>query len=190
MDRPGRLPRVPPGQGVTPAWPVLHVGAVPAFDPRTWRLVVHGAVRRRLELSWGDFGRLPRRERAADMHCVTGWSRLDMRWGGVALETLLEAAGRLPGAAFVRFADDGFYDTSVPLELALENGALLADTEAGRPLSPEHGAPLRAVVPGRYAWKSCKWLAEIELMEEERLGFWELRGYRNGADPWLEQRFV
>ena len=183
-------PRVPPGQGVTPAWPVMHVGAVPAFDPDRWRLWVHGAVSRPLELTWAQVGDLERCQRSADMHCVTGWSRLEVAWEGVALSTLLEAAEARPEAAFVRFADGGFYDTTVPLGIALEGGALLADREGGRALPDEHGGPLRAVVPGRYAWKSCKWVREVELLEEERLGFWELRGYRNGADPWREERFL
>jgi DMSO/TMAO reductase YedYZ molybdopterin-dependent catalytic subunit len=183
-------PRIPPGQGVTPAWPVLHVGEVPAFDPGRWSLRVHGAVERELVLTWTAFGALERARRRADLHCVTAWTRLDLEWEGVALSTLLARAGVAPAARLVRFADGGFYDTTVPLELALSDGVLLADRQGGAPLPPQHGGPLRAVVPALYGWKSCKWVREVELLPEERLGFWECRGYANAADPWQEERLV
>lgn len=182
--------RVPPGQGVTSGWPLLHVGAVPAFDERTWRLRVHGALRRPLELSWSGLLALPQTDVRADMHCVTGWSKLDNAWRGVLVRDLLERAGAAPGARFVRFAAAGGYDTTVPLAAALAADVLLAHAHDGAPLALEHGGPLRSVVPALYAWKSCKWVREVELLEEERLGFWEVRGYHNDADPWQEERFV
>ena len=181
--------RVPPGQGVTKGFPVLHVGDVPTFDPETWRLRVHGAVSSPHAFSWAEVRALPRVLRAADMHCVTGWSRLDNRWEGVALATLVEHCGVHSDARFVRFADGGHYDTTVPLRAALDGG-LLADSHDGQALTPEHGGPLRAVVPALYAWKSCKWVREVEFLREDRLGFWELRGYHNDADPWREERLV
>ncbi|MEM7310385.1 MAG: molybdopterin-dependent oxidoreductase [Planctomycetota bacterium] len=190
MGEPPSDPRVPPGQGATPAWPVVHVGEVPAFEVGRWSLRVHGAVERELELSWGELRAFERTSRRADFHCVTGWSRLDVLWEGVALRAVLARAGVQAGALFVRFADGGFYDTTVPLAHALDDEALLADREAGDALPPEHGGPLRAVVPSLYGWKSCKWLREIELLEAERLGYWEVRGYHNGADPWREERLV
>ncbi len=184
------MSRVPPNQGVTAGWPVLHFGSVPELDLAAWTLRVHGAVEEAFELDWEAFAGLARTGLRADFHCVTGWSRLEVRWEGVALSALLERARPTGTAAFVRFADGADYDTTVPLAYALEVGALLADREAGANLAPEHGGPLRAVVPGRYGWKSCKWVREIELLEEERLGFWEVRGYDNRADPWREERFV
>lgn len=181
--------RVPPGQGVTRGFPVLHVGRVPGFDRDAWRLTVAGAVTRPLRLTWEAFGALPRMRVRADFHCVTGWSRLDNDWEGVALRDLADRAGLSPGVRFVRFADPQGFDTTVPLDLALREG-LLADRLDGAALAPEHGAPLRAVVPSLYGWKSCKWVQAVEFLEREQLGFWEVRGYHNDADPWREQRLV
>lgn len=181
--------RVPPGQGVTKGWPLLHVGGVPAVPPGGWCLAVGGAVARPCELAWHELLALPQVRRTADFHCVTGWSRLDNAWEGVRLAELAQAVGVAPEARFVCFADPQGYDTTVPLELALAEG-LLVHGHDGAPLPPEHGGPLRAVVPSLYAWKSCKWVRRVEFLARERLGFWELRGYHNGADPWREQRLV
>lgn len=182
--------RVPPGQGVTKGWPVLHVGPVPAFDPASWRLRVHGALARPLTLDWQGFLELPQARVPADMHCVTGWSKLDNLWEGVLLRELALRVGVARGARFVRFSDGGSYDTTVPLALALAPDVLLAHSHGGAPLAAQHGGPLRSVVPALYAWKSCKWLREVEFLEQEQLGFWEVRGYHNDADPWREERLV
>jgi DMSO/TMAO reductase YedYZ molybdopterin-dependent catalytic subunit len=115
---------------------------------------------------------------------------LDNRWSGWRLCSLAREVEPRPNARFVRFADAQGYDTSLPIEAALDQDALLAHARSGLALAPEHGAPLRSIVPKRYAWKGCKWLVEIEFLESERLGFWEVRGYHNGADPWREERFV
>ncbi len=181
--------RVPPGQGVTRGWPVLHVGPVPAVDLAAWTLRVGGEVERGLELTWEDFLALPQTEVTADFHCVTGWSKLDNRWRGVRLAELARRAGLKPAARFARFADDRSYDTTVPIAIALEHG-LLAHGHDGEPLASEHGGPVRAVVPRLYGWKSCKWVRAVEFLPRERLGFWEVRGYHNGADPWREERLV
>jgi len=181
--------RVPPGQGVTRGWPLLHVGGVPSVPEGGWRVQVGGRVERPLELAWEDLLALPQTRTRADFHCVTGWSKLDNDWEGVRLADLARHVGLRPGAAFVRFADPQGYDTTVPLELALGEG-LLAHRHDGAPLPAEHGGPLRAVVPSLYAWKSCKWVAAVEFLTRESLGFWELRGYHNGADPWKEERLV
>jgi len=185
----GKRERVPPGQGVTKGWPLLHVGAVPATERARWTLRVHGAVARPATLAWDELLALPQARVTADFHCVTGWSKLDNTWEGVTLATLAAHAGLQAGARFVRLADPQGYDTTVPLELALREG-LLAHRHDGQDLAAEHGGPLRAVLPSLYAWKSCKWVCEVEFLERERLGFWELRGYHNGADPWREERLV
>lgn len=182
--------RVPPGQGVTRGWPVLHVGEPPAFDRARWRLRVHGRTARTLELSWDELLALPQTRVLADMHCVTAWSKLDNAWEGVSLGELAARVQPLASARFVRLADADGYDTSLPLETALAADVLLAHAHDGQPLTGEHGGPLRAVVPALYAWKSCKWVREVEFLDEDRLGFWEVRGYHNDADPWREQRFV
>jgi len=181
--------RVPPGQGVTRGWPLLHVGSIPTTSRADWRVRVGGEVARALELPLDALLGLSRSVVRADFHCVTGWSTLDNEWEGVRLETLAEHAGLRETARFVRFADPQGYETTVPLSLALAEG-LLAQRHGGRELAREHGGPLRAVVPSLYAWKSCKWVVEVEFLARERLGFWELRGYHNGADPWKEERLV
>ena len=181
--------RIPPGQGVTKGWPLLHVGSVPELPPGGWRVVVRGALERALTFEWAEFLALPQTRLHADFHCVTGWSKLDNDWEGVRLDELARRAGLAPAARFVRFADPQGYDTTVPLALALAEG-LLAHRHGGAPLAREHGGPLRAVVPSLYAWKSCKWVCEIEFLTAEALGFWEQRGYHNDADPWKEERLV
>jgi len=181
--------RVPPGQGVTKGWPLLHVGDIPATPAEEWRVTVGGEVERELELDWRALLALPQTELHSDFHCVTGWSKLDNDWTGVRVAELARVAGMRPSARFVRFADPQGYDTTVPAEIALREG-LLAHRHGGEPLAPEHGGPLRAVVPSLYGWKSCKWVVAVEFLPVERLGFWELRGYHNGADPWKEERLV
>jgi len=181
--------RVPPGQGVTGGWPILSVGEVPRTPVEEWRVAVGGEVEHAFELAWPELLALPQAEVLADFHCVTGWSTLDNRWEGVRLTELARRSRVLPAARFVRFADPQGYDTTVPLERALAEG-LLAHRHDAAPLAREHGGPLRAVVPGLYGWKSCKWVVRVEFLARERLGFWELRGYHNGADPWKEERLV
>lgn len=181
-------PRVPKGLTATRSFPVTHVGEIPVFDMNTWDLVVSGAVERAIRLSWTEFRELPRVVRECDFHCVMGFSRLDNRFEGVLLRDVLARAGIKPGARFVKFTDGALYDTSIPIEWALAEGCLLADTHDGRALAPEHGAPVRLVVPERFAWKSCKWVRSIELLEKDKPGFWEARGYSNDADPWLPAR--
>lgn len=181
--------RVPPGQGVTKGWPLLHVGSVPEEPAPGWRIRVGGAVARALELDWATFLGLPQVRVRADFHCVTGWSKLDNDWEGVALAELARRVEPARGVRFVRLADPQGYDTTVPLALALAEG-LLAHRHGDAALAGEHGGPVRAVFPSLYAWKSCKWVVSVEFLESERLGFWELRGYHNDADPWREQRLV
>jgi len=183
-------PRLPPGQRETQDLPVLHVGEVQPFDRASWRLRLTGAVARPMELDWDTFEVQPRVEQVSDLHCVTKWSRLGSRWAGVSLKELLFRAELTEQATHVRFADAHGYDTSAPLEVCLREDALLATDWEGEPLSPEHGAPLRALLPGLYAWKSAKWLRSIEVMSEQRLGYWEQRGFHDGADPWREERML
>jgi len=165
------------------------MGDVPEVAPADWRIAVTGDVERSFELSLDELLRLPQTELVADFHCVTGWSKLDNRWQGVRLEELARRASVRSSARFVRFVDPGGYDTTVPLAIALREG-LLAHRHDGEALAPEHGGPLRAVVPALYAWKSCKWVRTVEFLARERLGFWEQRGYHNDADPWKEERLV
>lgn len=189
---PGRQAgRVPPGQYVTDKFPVLHVGEVPRYRPdlADWDLRVTGLVERPLRLTWPELQALPGHEVVCDIHCVTHWSKLDTRWRGVPPRVLLERAGVKPEARFVLVHADPDYTTNLPLDDLLAGDVLLAYAYDGRPLEPEHGYPLRLLVPRRYFWKSAKWVRGLELLAEDRPGYWELRGYHNEADPWTEQRY-
>ncbi len=189
VESPRREPRLPPGQVKTDKWPVLHHGQVPHTDLATWDLVVDGLVGRPQRWTWEDFQKLPRTRVRSDIHCVTRWSRYDNTWDGVALRDVIAAAAPLPQARFaVLHAEHGF-TTNLPLTELLQDDVLLADHHDGTPLTPEHGWPLRLVVPRRYFWKSAKWIRRIELVAEDEPGFWERNGYHNDADPWREERF-
>ncbi|MEL6346612.1 MAG: sulfite oxidase-like oxidoreductase [Myxococcota bacterium] len=184
--------RLPPGQRWVKGWPVLHEGAVPAFDPATWTLSITGAVETPVSVSWADFTSLPATEVTRDWHCVTTWSKKDNRWGGVSVMTLLEQAKPLPGAShvLVRSFDPVGYTTNLTLDDFARPENLFATHHSGEPLAPRHGGPMRLVVHHLYAWKSAKWVSEIELLTEDEKGFWEVRGYHNRADPWREERYA
>jgi len=123
-----------------------------------------------------------------DIHCVTRWSKLDTEWEGVSVETVLDLAGVRPEATHALVHAEQSYTTNLPLEVLCDEDVLLADTYEGRPLDPEHGYPLRLLVPKRYFWKSAKWVRGIELLDHDERGFWERYGYHNEADPWREER--
>jgi DMSO/TMAO reductase YedYZ molybdopterin-dependent catalytic subunit len=176
--------RIPKGNRPTRAFPVVHIDEPAPFDARAWDLRVVGLVEHPLRFSWDEFRALPRVVREGDFHCVLGFSRLANRWEGVALRDVLGRAGVKPAARFVRFSDDRAYETTIPIAVAADGGALLADTHDGRALSLEHGAPVRAVVPELWSWKSCKWIRTIELLETDKPGFWESRGQPAHGNPW------
>ena len=181
--------RVPPGQHVVENFPVLDLGTRPAIRPQEWTLELCGRVEQPQTLDWQAFQSLPRVERTADIHCVTRWTRLDVPWGGVAARAVVELVRPLPDAGFVTLHCYDGYTTNIPLDVLMRDDALLADNVDGKPLSKEHGGPVRLVVPALYFWKSAKWIRAIEFHAEDRPGFWETRGYHNQADPWQEQRY-
>ena len=180
--------RVPPGQYLTEKFPVLTVGRNPKFDLTGWELRVDGEVENAFSLSWEELQALPQTEVTVDIHCVTRWSKLDTVWRGVRVRDLLERAAPTERGTHLMAHCDGGYTTNLPLETVTADEVLVAHTYAGKPLEPDHGAPLRLLVPKRYFWKSAKFLRRLELMSGDRMGFWELNGYHNDADPWQEQR--
>jgi DMSO/TMAO reductase YedYZ molybdopterin-dependent catalytic subunit len=181
--------RLPPGQYLTEKWPVLHAGTVPETDLATWTFRVWGEVETALELSWQQFNELPRSSTTQDIHCVTRWSRFDTEFEGVHWRELEALVRPSASARFaIAHAEQGF-TSNVPISFLRDENALLATHANGEPLTPEHGAPLRLVVPGKYFWKSAKWLRAIELTSRDQPGFWERYGYHNDADPWQEQRY-
>jgi DMSO/TMAO reductase YedYZ molybdopterin-dependent catalytic subunit len=181
--------RLPPGQYLTDKWPVLHAGSVPQTDLATWDFRVFGEVEDELVLSYDELQALPQTEITADIHCVTRWSRFDTSFKGVQWRELAKLVNPKPSARFVlAHAEQGF-TSNVPLEALEDEHALIAWEADGKPLTPDHGWPLRLVVPSRYFWKSAKWLRGLELLASDQPGFWERYGYHNDADFWQEERY-
>jgi DMSO/TMAO reductase YedYZ molybdopterin-dependent catalytic subunit len=168
--------RLPPGQYLTPKWPVLHIGSVPAVDLSTWDLRVFGEVAEPLRLTWKELRALPATEVTADIHCVTRWSRFDARFRGVRFAELAALARPTAAARFVVAHAEAGYTANLPLDALAEARSLLAYEADGEPLAPEHGGPLRLVVPTRYFWKSATWIRGLEFLTDDRRGFWERYG--------------
>jgi DMSO/TMAO reductase YedYZ molybdopterin-dependent catalytic subunit len=181
--------RVPPGQIVATRWPVLHQGDLPPRDLETWDFRIWGEVGNPLTWNWDEFASLPVVTICGDLHCVTRWSSLDHRWSGVRPRTLVDVVRPTTDARFVLLHGEGGYSANLPLDALLDDDVVLATGHDGEPLTVDHGGPLRAVVPGRYAWKSVKWLRGIEFLRDDQPGFWEGYGYSDSADPWQEERF-
>jgi DMSO/TMAO reductase YedYZ molybdopterin-dependent catalytic subunit len=196
MKQEGRLP---PGQSLTLKFPVLHYGSVPNFDPASWSFRIWGEVEEEISWSWDEFQQLPMTEIQLDIHCVTRWSKFDTIWIGVSPKQLVEDGiiKLKPDAAFVMQHAAGGYSTNLPLDLILGDNFLLATHYDGKPLTPDHGFPVRGMIghfPDRpnlktaYFWKGAKWLTGLEFLTEDQLGFWEKAGYHNEGDVWKEQR--
>jgi DMSO/TMAO reductase YedYZ molybdopterin-dependent catalytic subunit len=190
------MPKLPPGQRQVANWPVLDLGDLPSVSLDDWRLEVDGLVEKPLVLQWSDFLALPQTDDASDFHCVTTWSRMDLRWRGVRFRDLMEAAGPKPNARFV--VTTGYdvdassgesYTTNLSLEDAMKPDVLLVHSVDGAPLPREHGGPCRMITPQLYAWKGAKWIRRVTLVAADRPGFWERRGYSNSAVPWFEDRY-
>lgn len=184
-----RRKRIPPHQRVVTDWPVLHYGPLPDIDISRWAFSIQGLVEKAKKISFGEFMSLPRVKVLADIHCVTGWSRLDNIWEGVSTNMLKELARILPEARFVLVHSLGGFTTNLSLSDFFEEDVLFAVKHDDKLLEPEHGYPLRLVVPRLYFWKSAKWVKGVEFMAEDRPGFWESYGYHNHGDPWKEERY-
>jgi DMSO/TMAO reductase YedYZ molybdopterin-dependent catalytic subunit len=181
--------RLPPGQYLTEKWPVLHAGDVPAVDLATWRLRIFGLVEEEISLDYEQLRALPAKEITTDIHCVTRWSRFDAGFRGVHWRDLAALCKPQPAARFaIAHAPQGF-SANLPLAALEEENAMVCYEADGEPLEPEHGGPVRLVIPSRYFWKSAKWLNGLELVAADQPGFWERLGYHNDADPWEEERY-
>jgi DMSO/TMAO reductase YedYZ molybdopterin-dependent catalytic subunit len=181
--------RLPPGQRQVHNFPVLDLGVKPAVPSDQWRLKIHGQVENPVTLDWPQFMALPQFTDTSDFHCVTAWSQYDMEFTGVAFFTLAELVKPKPLASHVFFKSYDGYSTNNPLGVMLDDDVLIAHSWNGQALTVEHGGPARVIVPKRYAWKGAKWVREIMFLDRDILGFWEVRGYSNTADPWAEDRF-
>jgi DMSO/TMAO reductase YedYZ molybdopterin-dependent catalytic subunit len=181
--------RLPPGQYFTDRFPVLHVGEVPVTDLSSWDLRLFGAVAQERRLSWEELRALPEAQLVCDIHCVTKWTKLDTQWSGVRFRDVMALVDVDPAADTVIAHAEGDYTANVPLDALLEDDVLLAWGYDGVPLEPDHGGPVRLLVPKRYFWKSAKWLRGLEWHIGDAPGFWERNGYHNDALPFLEQRY-
>ncbi len=181
--------RLPPRQRLAKRWPVLTYGETPLVEMDTWRLRLFGEVEKSVVFTWDDVMAMPQADVRADLHCVTRWSKLDNVWQGVLLREILGRVPLKPAAHYVLVHAYGGYTTNLPLAVLDDDDVLLAHSHNGEPLTPEHGYPLRLVVPKRYAWKSAKWVNGLEFMAHDRPGFWESNGYHNDGDPWKEERY-
>jgi DMSO/TMAO reductase YedYZ molybdopterin-dependent catalytic subunit len=181
--------RLPPGQSLTLKWPVLQYGSVPRFDLAHWDFRVVGLVEQPLRFTWEEFSQLPRIQATSDFHCVTRWSRFDNLWEGVAFREILMRAQAKPNASHVLVYAEQGYTANIPLADVDRDDVLFATHHDGQPLSPDHGYPLRLIVPHLYAWKSVKWVRRLEFFDHDVAGFWEQNGYHMYGDPWKEQRY-
>ncbi len=182
--------RLPPGQKLTTGFPVLDLGVQPEIPLAEWTLGLDGLVDQPVTLDWAAFSTLPQVEDQSDFHCVTTWSKYDCRWGGVAFTTLYELARPSPEARFVYFTGYDGYSTNVPLADCLDDDVLIATSFEGAPVAREHGGPARVIIPKLYAWKGSKFVKAVTFLAEDKLGFWEVRGYSNSANPWTEDRYA
>ena len=181
--------RLPPGQSPTLKWPILSVGAAPRVDRSQWILSLDGAVQAPYVLDWEAFQEQPQSDWTGDIHCVTRWSKFGMHWRGVSVRSLIERARPTSDASHVLIHAYGGYTTNLPLSDVLEHPAFIAHEAEGVPLEPDHGGPARLLVPHLYLWKSAKWVNRLEVLEGDRLGFWEENGYHHRGDPWREERY-
>ena len=181
--------RLPPGQREVKNWPVVDLGIQPDIAMQDWRLQVDGLVKKPVAWDWKAFQQLPLREFVSDIHCVTAWSRFDNHWQGVATRAILDIVTPHDQARFVICHSYDGYTTNLTLADFAAEDALLAVAWEGKPISREHGGPVRVVVPKLYFWKSAKWLKRIEITDQDKPGYWEVRGYHNRGDPWEEERY-
>ncbi len=181
--------RLPPGQTLVKDWPVLDLGIQPNVPREKFRLDLDGALENRISLSLDDFMALPQSESVSDIHCVTQWSRYDNRWKGVAARTLLDLVRPMPEVKHVVFHSHDGYTTNVRLDQFDQPDVFLVHEWEGKPITRQHGGPVRVLMPRLYLWKSAKWVRRIQFTISDRPGFWELRGYHNNGDPWSEERY-
>ena len=177
--------RIPPGQSRTKKWPVLDAHGAPEIDLATWTFKVDGLVEKPLRLSLDEFMQLSVVKVYSDFHCVTRWSRLDNIWTGVPTREIARLADVKPEAKFVlALAYDYCWTTNVPIEYFLKEDSLFAFLHDGAPIPPEHGGPVRLIIPQLYAWKSAKWIKGVRFLAEDQAGFWEQGGYHMRGNPW------
>jgi DMSO/TMAO reductase YedYZ molybdopterin-dependent catalytic subunit len=180
--------RLPPGQYQTEDYPVLSLGPTPTVYRDDWKLKIFGLAKE-FEINWSELNKLPKQDLIKDIHCVTKWSKFDMKWTGIPFEQILQIADIDESVTHVIFHSADGYTTNLPLEDLKDGKAWVGVAYEGENIPAEHGGPVRMVIPHLYFWKSAKWLTGIEFVDHDKPGFWEVRGYHNYGDPWKEQRY-
>jgi DMSO/TMAO reductase YedYZ molybdopterin-dependent catalytic subunit len=181
--------RLPPGQYLEKDFPVLTVGPTPRTPLDSWSFTLKGLVGSPVSWTWDEFLKLPSASYTFDIHCVTKWTKLDTKWTGVSVDTLLQKIEVSPSSAYVMAFSDGGYTTNIALAELINGQAFVAYEFDGSPLKAEHGGPARLVVPHLYFWKSAKWVRGLQFMDHDEPGFWEANGYNMHGDPWKEERY-
>jgi DMSO/TMAO reductase YedYZ molybdopterin-dependent catalytic subunit len=181
--------RIPPGQRVTDKWPALHYGPVRNINTSKWTFTISGLVKKERTLSYQDFIALEQVQVLSDIHCVTGWSRLNNSWEGVSSQAIAKLVTILPEALYVMVHGDGGFTTNLHIDDFAQTDVLFALKHDDKVLTTEHGYPVRLVIPRLYFWKSAKWVTGIEFISQDKPGFWESHGYHNHGDPWKEERY-
>lgn len=181
--------RLPPGQHLVRDWPILDLGMTPQVSEQSFRLDITGAVEHPASWSFAQFKELPQSDFVTDIHCVTTWSRYDNRWDGVSARDLLDIVHPRAEARFVELHSSDGYTTNLTLADFAAEDAILAHSWEGKPLTRDHGGPVRLVVPHLYFWKSAKWINRIHFLDRNKPGFWERNGYHDRGDPWAEERY-
>jgi len=184
-----RSDRIPPGQEETDNWPVLHYGTIPRVDITKWSFTISGLVEIEQKLNFEQFTSLPQEKVFSDIHCVTGWSKLNNYWEGVSAQVIKDLSTALPEAKFVLIHAEKGFTTNLSMNNFLQPDVLFSLKHNGEILTAGHGYPVRLVVPRLHFWKSAKWVTGVEFMAKDRRGFWESHGYHNRGDPWLEERY-
>jgi DMSO/TMAO reductase YedYZ molybdopterin-dependent catalytic subunit len=184
-----RQNRLPPGQQLTDKWPVLHHGNVHHVKPQDWSLKIHGLVEKEVVIPFAEFDALPKVEVFSDIHCVTTWSRYNNTWEGVSALKITDFVTLKPAARYVMVEGEGGFTTNLPFDDFFQDDVLFALKHEGKPISDEHGGPVRLVVPRLYFWKSAKWVTGLRFMATNEPGFWEKAGYHIHGDPWTEERY-
>jgi DMSO/TMAO reductase YedYZ molybdopterin-dependent catalytic subunit len=181
--------RLPPGQSETEKFPVLHYGSVPEININNWRFRIGGLVEKEMVFTWNEFTSLPKIKVLSDIHCVTRWSRLNNLWEGIGTLELKKIIKFKPQAKYVIVTAEQGFTTNLTLNDFFRPDVLFAFKHNGEFLSPEHGFPLRLVVPHLYFWKSAKWVNGVVFTNKNTPGFWESHGYHMRGDPWEEERY-
>lgn len=180
--------RVPPGQHLAKGFPVLTYGQTPEVNTQSWEFKVWGLATPKT-FTWDDFMAMPQQEFTADFHCVTTWSKLDVKWRGVKVTDFMQLIEVDPKAVHVMEHCYGGYTTNIAMADFLREENFFAHTLFDEPLPADHGGPMRLIVPHLYAWKSAKWINGLEFLSEMELGFWERNGYHHRGEPWAEERY-